>query len=138
MNQNNDGRFQFMKNENKTSYNCYNKKFYTTSIPSFIRLKFDKIDTSQENKFKINKTLENKSFDSIQQSYSNDVDIISEKYIDADNDIQEYSNDSLKNNNNENNNINDYKYYHPKILIVIKIKNHFQPMNSPNIIKLII
>ena len=117
MNQNNDGLFQFTKNENKTSYNCYNKKFYTTSIPSFIRLKFDKGDTPQENKFKKNKTLENKSFDSIQQSYSNDVDIISEKYIDADNDIQEYSNDSYKNNYNENNNINNYKYYQPKILL---------------------
>ena len=87
MNQNNDGQFQFMKNENKTEFNCYNKKFYTTSIPSFARLNFDKVDNSQENKFKINKTLENKSFDSIQQSYSNDVDIISEKYVDVD-DIQ--------------------------------------------------
>ena len=119
MNQYNNGQFQFMKNENKTSYNSFNKKFFTTSIPSFTRLNFEKVDNSQENKIKINKTLENKSFDSIQQSYSNDVDIISEKYVEADNDIQEYSNDSLKNNYdyNENNNINNYKYYQPKILM---------------------
>lgn len=118
MNQNNDGQFQFMKNDNKTAYNYYNKKFYTTSIPSFTRLNFDKVDNSQENKVKVNKTLENKSFDSIQQSYSNDVDIISEKYVDVDNDIQEYSNDSNKNkyNFNDKNGINNYKYYQPKIL----------------------
>jgi len=119
MDQNNDGQFIFMKNKNKTAYNCYNKKFYTTSIPSYTRLNFDKVDNSQENKNKINKTLENKSFDSIQQSYSNDVDIISEKYIDTDNDIQEYTKDSFKNNcnNNENNSTNNYKYYQPKILL---------------------
>ena len=116
MNQNNNGQFQFMKNEVKTSYNCFNKKFYTTSIPSFTRLNFDKVDNSQKNKFKINKTLENKSFDSIQQSYSNDVDIISEKYVDADIDIQEYSNDSHINNYNINEK-NNYKYYQPKILL---------------------
>ena len=116
MNQNNNGQFQFMKNEVKTSYNCYNKKFYTASIPSFTRLNFDKVDNSQKNKFKINKTLDNKSFDSIQQSYSNDVDIISDKYVDADIDIQEYSNDSHKNNYNINEK-NNYKYYQPKILL---------------------